>query len=108
MGLGSWVRHHNTYAPLVEAPRSYPEFSCLLTDIITSLHALDGHSLKFPGVSLSLHCGSFPGNCALFLCVSSRVHSIVCLRRQQRKLLTLASCQASREITCGLPVIRPP
>src|ERR1700730_13265678 len=77
MGLGSWVRHHNTYAPLVEAPRSYPEFSCLLTDIITSLHALDGHSLKFPGVSLSLHCGSFPGNCALFLCVSSRVHSIV-------------------------------
>src|SRR5258708_21877032 len=39
-------------------------------------HAIDGHSLKFPGVSLSLHCGSFPGNCALFLCVSSRVHSI--------------------------------
>jgi hypothetical protein len=31
--------------------------------------------LKFPGVSLSLHCGSFPGNCAPFLCVSSRVHS---------------------------------
>jgi hypothetical protein len=31
--------------------------------------------LKFPGVPLSLHCGSFPGNCAPFLCVSSRVHS---------------------------------
>src|SRR6266853_4034830 len=25
--------------------------------------------------SVVLHCGSFPGNCALFLCASSRVHS---------------------------------
>src|SRR5216684_1303138 len=41
-----------------------------------SFHAFDSHSLKFPGISLSLHCGSFPGNCASFLCVTSRVHSI--------------------------------
>ncbi len=32
---------------------------------------------------------------------------IVCLRRQQRKLVTLASCRPSREITSGLPVILP-
>ena len=72
----SWFNHLQLSAPLVEAPRSYPEFSCQLTDIFASLHAFDSPLLKFPGVSLSLHCGSFPGNCALFLCVSSRVHSI--------------------------------
>src|SRR5882762_8124859 len=71
----SWFNHLQLSAPLVEAPRSYPEFSCQLTDIFASLHAFDSPLLKFPGVSLSLHCGSFPGNCALFLCVSSRVHS---------------------------------
>src|SRR5258707_8067659 len=72
----SWFNHLQLPAPLVEAPRPYPKFSRQLTDVFTSLHAFDSHSLKFPGVSLSLHCGSFPGNCALFLCVSSRVHSI--------------------------------
>jgi hypothetical protein len=28
------------------------------------MHTRDGYPLKFPGISLSLHCGSFPGNCA--------------------------------------------
>ena len=54
-----------------------------------------GHSLKFPGVSLSLHCGSFPGNCALFLCVSSRVHSIWS-RGTSRKLGMSSSPQGRR------------
>jgi len=57
---------------LVEAPRSHPSSRANSPTFLTSLHARDSHSLKFPGVPLSLHCGSFPGNCAPFLCVSSR------------------------------------
>src|SRR5271157_3613442 len=56
----SWLNHLQFSAPLIEAPRSYPEFSCQLTDIFTSLHAFDSPSLKLPGVSLSLHCVPFP------------------------------------------------
>src|SRR5439155_13606571 len=62
-------------APLVEAPRSYPEFSCQLTDIFASLHPCDGHSLKFPVVSLSLHCGFLSRKLCPILCATSRVHS---------------------------------
>ncbi len=51
-------------APLVEAPRSYPQFSRQLTNVFARPHPLHGHSLKFPGVSLSLHSASFPRNCA--------------------------------------------
>jgi len=40
-----------------------------LADIPAGPHPLNGHPLKFPGVSFSLHGGSFPGNCAQF-CVS--------------------------------------
>src|SRR5713101_6959418 len=79
----SWFDHLQLPAPLVEAPRSHPQFSCYLTHILTTLHACDSHSFEFPGVPLSLHGGSFPGNCAPFLCVSSRVHSIDSIGPQQ-------------------------
>src|SRR6266436_4337456 len=100
----SWFNHLQLSAPLVEAPRSYPEFSCQLTDIFASLHAFDSPLLKFPGVSLSLHCGSFPGNCALFLCVSSRVHSIVPLHPLDgTNCLSTGDVTSERAFTRGNP-----
>src|SRR5206468_4480052 len=71
----TWFNHLQLLAPLVQAPRPYPEFSRQLTDIFTSLHALDGHSLKFPGVSLSLHLCFLSRKLCPILCVTSRVHS---------------------------------
>ena len=71
----SCFNHFQLLAPLVEAPRSYPEFSRQLTDIFASLHPCDGHSLKFPGVSLSLHCGFLSRKLCPILCATSRVHS---------------------------------
>src|SRR6201981_872209 len=71
----SWLNHLQLPAPLVEAPRSYPEFSRQLTDIFASLHPCDGHSLKFPGVSLSLHCGFLSRKLCPILCATSRVQS---------------------------------
>src|ERR1700687_5197395 len=65
----SWLDRFEFCAPLVEALRSYPQFSRSLTDVFASSHPLDRPPLKFPGVSLSLLCASFSGNCAQF-CVS--------------------------------------
>jgi hypothetical protein len=39
-------------------------------------HALDGHSLKFPGIAFPLHLWFLSRKLCPFLCVSSRVHSI--------------------------------
>src|SRR5713226_4287918 len=61
--------HLELCAPLVEASSGYAQLPSQFPHILASQHALDGHSLKSPGVSLSLHCRSFPGNCAHF-CVS--------------------------------------
>src|SRR5713226_7685681 len=71
----SWFNHLQLPAPLVEAPRPYPEFSRQLTDIFTSLHACDSHSLKFPGIPFPLHLWFLSRKLCPFLCVSSRVHS---------------------------------
>src|SRR5260370_36926868 len=71
----SWFNHLQLPAPLVEAPRTYPEFSLSLTDIFASLHPCDSHSLKFPGVSLSLHLWFLSRKLCPILCVTSRVHS---------------------------------
>src|ERR1700746_1743504 len=71
----SWFNHLQLPAPLVEAPRSYPEFSRQLTDIFASLHPCDSHSLKFPGVSLSLHWCFLSRKLCPILCATSRVHS---------------------------------
>src|ERR1700692_181521 len=44
-------------APLVEASSGNPEFLGQLIDALAGLHALYGHALKLPGISLSsLHC----------------------------------------------------
>src|SRR6266849_9614322 len=72
----SWFNHLQLPAPLVQAPRSYPEFSRQLTDIFASLHPCDSHSLKFPGVSLSLHVCFLSRKLCPILCATSRVHSI--------------------------------
>src|SRR6267154_914698 len=72
----SWFNHLQLPAPLVEAPRSYPEFSRQLTNIFASLHPCDSHSLKFPGVSLSLHLWFLSRKLFPILCATSRVHSI--------------------------------
>src|SRR6202166_1007943 len=45
-------------APLVEASSGNPEFLGQLIDALAGPHALYGHALKLPGISLSsLHCG---------------------------------------------------
>src|ERR1700747_3313616 len=59
-----WLKHFEFRAPLVEASWSYPQFSRQLINAFARPHPLHGHSLKFPGVSLSFHSASFPGNCA--------------------------------------------
>src|SRR6202035_5926792 len=71
----SWFNHLQLPSPLVEAPRSYPEFSRQLTDIFASLHPCHSHSLKFPGVSLSLHWCFLSRKLCPILCATSRVHS---------------------------------
>src|ERR1700730_7246539 len=71
----SWFNHLQLLAPLVQAPRPYAEFSRQLTDIFTSLHACDSHSLKFPGIPFPLHLWFLPRKLCPFLCVSTRVHS---------------------------------
>jgi len=81
----SWLNHLQFSAPLIEAPRSYPEFSCQLTDIFTSLHAFDSPSLKLPGVSLSLHCVPFPETVPYF-CVS--VQGFTPVSRKQKEALS--------------------
>src|SRR6202049_3226456 len=44
-------------APLVEASSGNPEFLGQLIDALAGPHALYGHALKLPGISLSsLHC----------------------------------------------------
>ena len=53
----------------VRREASGPQFSRQLINAFARPHPLHGHSLKFPGVSLSLHGASVPGNCAQF-CVS--------------------------------------
>src|SRR5215831_2630236 len=63
------LKRFDLCTPLVEAPWSDPQFSCQLTNVFARPHPLHGHTLKSPGVSLSLHDASFPGNCAQF-CVS--------------------------------------
>src|ERR1700686_2952365 len=40
-------------APLVEASSSHPEFLGQLIDALAGPHALYGHALKLPGISLS-------------------------------------------------------
>src|SRR5580765_7450103 len=71
----SWFNHLQLPAPLVEAPRSYPEFSRQLTDIFASLQPCNSHSLKFPGVSLSLHWCFLSRKLCPILRATSRVHS---------------------------------
>src|SRR5207302_6852999 len=72
----SCFNHLQLPAPHVETHRPYPEFSRQLTDIFTSLHACDSHSLKFPGIPFPLHLWFLSRKLCPFLCVSSRVHSI--------------------------------
>jgi hypothetical protein len=44
------------------------------------------HSLKFPGISFPFHCGFLSRKLCPFLCVSSRVHSIVgCTRLSEQQ-----------------------
>ena len=64
-----WLKRFEFRTPLVEASWSYPQFSRQLINAFARPHPLHGHSLKFPGVSLSFHGASFPGNCAQY-CVS--------------------------------------
>src|SRR5207302_6426182 len=71
----SCFNHLQLPAPHVETHRPYPEFSRQLTDIFTSLHACDSHSLKFPGIPFPLHLWFLSRKLGPFLCVSSRVHS---------------------------------
>src|SRR5207245_350996 len=70
-----WFNRFEFCAPLVEAPRSYPQFSRQLTDVFARSHPLHGHSLKFPGVSLSLHRRFLSRKLCPILCATSRVHS---------------------------------
>src|SRR5213080_4241617 len=70
-----WFNRFEFCAPLVEAPRSYPPFSRQLTDVFARSHPLHGHSLKFPGVSLSLHRRFLSRKLCPILCATSRVHS---------------------------------
>src|SRR2546422_6183248 len=66
--------HFEFCAPLVEASSGNAQLPRQFPYVLAGPQALDGHSLKFPGVSPSLHCDSFPGNCAHF-CVSVRGRS---------------------------------
>src|SRR5262249_10320788 len=73
----AWLNRFELRAPLVEAPWSYPKFSRQLTNVLACPHPLHGLSLKFPGVSLSLHCGFLSRKLCPILCATSRVHSIL-------------------------------
>src|SRR5437016_8693426 len=68
--------HFEFCAPLVEASSGNAQLPRQFPYVLAGPQALDGHSLKFPGVSPSLHCDSFPGNCAHF-CVSVQGFSSV-------------------------------
>ncbi len=56
----------------------YPQFFSQLADVLAVPHALYGHPLKLPGVSLPFHSAApFPAKCAHPNCLNTRVHSIL-------------------------------
>ena len=62
--------------PLVEASRGDPQLSRQRSDVLAVPHALHGHPLKLPGVSLPFHFAvPFPAKCAHLNCLTSRVQS---------------------------------